>query len=627
MFDFLMFKMYINNMLENNGKGRCKMKGIIIARVSKGEQGDEGHYSLSVQVKRLQDYAKQKGVEIVEEFIIKGESAYRGKRNQFIKAISKGVSMSGDEGFALFIQNPDRFSRQVASKVVLQVEELRKEGKIKIYSLNPEMCLHKDSSAMELGTWNILIAVASMQSGITGDKIKASIQHKLSKNEYPGFAPTGYLQPFQEDGKKVITIDQDRAPLVKELYELYVTGNYSMAELTKMMRSYGLTIKPKGKREARALKRGDVQQILNCKMYCGWFDWNGKEYKASNYEAIITRELWENVQKVLSEKAIKYGTKHTSTAKFYIYRGLLKCGYCGMTMTPNDMSLNYKNKKPGESIYYRCSYSKKNVDPNWYRNEFGENHSGVRTWKGKKHYNCPNTLWTEEEIEIEVKKYLKRLAYDKTVIQKIKETIGAEFKERMSAFSLQKKSVEAEVSKRSKLIESLIDKLAIVDLTDIADDIQDRIKVVKSEVEGLKAQLNTMDEFGEEDFDQVVEALSLTSDLYKQFDKLSDMDKRRVVISAFSEIQLRKGWVGSEKDKESTFNAKWSTPFHELWFKWVRDHVNVKTLGQELAFEEWIDSLDEQYLDSMQKDSDYWRDKEEQEGTTGEDLIKMKDSL
>jgi hypothetical protein len=190
----------------------------------------------------------------------------------------------------------------------------------------------------------------------------------------------------------------------------------------------------------------------------------------------------------------------------------------------------------------------------------------------------------------------------------------------MSAIALQKKSVEAEVNKRTKLIEGLIDKLAMSELSDIADDIQDRIKVVKSEVQGLKAQLSTMEEFGEGDLDQVAEALSLTADLYEQFDILSPMDKRRVVMSAFSEIQLRKSWVGDEKNYEETFNAKWSEPFHELWFKWVKNRVNVETLGREIEYEEWINSLDEEYLEDVE-------DVDQEDMSSEEHLIKMKNSI
>ena len=631
MLDLLSLLLYFNNTMLEQRKRSDKMRGIIIARVSKSEQSEEGHYSLDVQVKKLREYAKSKGVEIVEECIIKGESAYRGNRNLFTKAIDKGIKMSSDEGFALFIQNPDRFSREVASKVVLKVEDLRKAGKIKIYSLNPEMVLHKDSSAMELGTWNILIAVASMQSGITSDKIKASVKHKLENNEYPGFAPTGYLQPFREDGKKVITIDKERAPLIKELFELYATGNYSMRELTRIMREKGLTIKPKKKneKEPKLVKKSDIEQILDNKFYTGWFDWDGVEYKASNYEAIITRELFNKVQKILGEKAIRYSSKHVSTAKFFRYRGLLKCGFCGCVLTPSDMSTNYKNVEPGSpgSVYYRCTYSKKADDADYYKDKFGENgqrHSGVRIWKDKEVHNCPQQFWSEEQVDQEIKKYLKRLAFDKSVIQKIKKQIGVEFKTKMSATTLQKKSVEAEVVKKAKLIEGLIDKLAMSELVDISVDIQDRIKVIKSEVEELKVQLSIMDDCKDGDLDQVINALSLTSDLYKKFDKLSPMDKRRVVTSAFSELQLRKGWIGNEKEAEETFNAKWSEPFHELWFQWVKNHVNLETLGRELEYEEYINSLDESYLED---DEEVDQEDDNNNTPTGEDLIKTNNTM
>jgi hypothetical protein len=102
------------------------------------------------------------------------------------------------------------------------------------------------------------------------------------------------------------------------------------------------------------------------------------------------------------------------------------------------------------------------------------------------------------------------------------------------------------------------------------------------------------------------------------------MDKRRIVISAFSEIQLRKGWVGSEKEAEETFNAKWSTPFHELWFKWVKNHVNLETLGRELEYEEYINSLDESYLED---DEEVDQEDSNNDAPTGEDLIKTNNTM
>jgi DNA invertase Pin-like site-specific DNA recombinase len=615
------------------------MKGIIITRVSTEEQSTEGHHSLPVQLERLRDYAKRKGVEIVEEFIVT-ESAFSGKRNKFTSALEKGIAIDPDGKFALFIQNPDRFTRQVNSAIMLKVEELRTAGKIIIYVLSPEMEISKDTSATDLGTWNILIAVANMQSGITSDKIKASIKHKLSRGEYPGYVPTGYLNVQNDEGIKAIIIDKERAPLVKEAYKLYATDNYSIQELTKMMRAKGLTIKPKGKKPARPVTTSDILMILHSRTYTGSFEWDNTIYEGTNYDAILSQTLWDKVQNTLKSRAIKYSTKHTSTAKFFRYRGLLRCGYCGCTLTPMDMSSNYKNVKPGDpgSIYYRCTYMKKSADPDWYLKKFPGNHSGVSKRKqkiGKGEYsdkkvntvNCPQLYWKEEEIDEHIKRKLKYLAFDKTVIQKIKAKIGVEYKERMSAAGLQMKGIEAELKQKEKLQTGLIDKTALAEDAGVAIEWQNRLKEVQAEMETLKAQLNTIDGLKENDTDEVIDALSLCADLYKQYDKLGSMGKRRVVMSAFQELTLKKGWFGKKKNplREKLFYAKWTESFHELWEKWFKGYLKKERDDRErLGLDKIEEELDR--LDDLEGKSDI-DPRDATEEPENEDLTKSMDSM
>lgn len=574
------------------------MKGILIARVSSEEQSQEGHHSLPVQVERLREYAKRKKVEIVEEFIVT-ESAFSGKRNKFTSALEKGIAIDPEGKFALFIQNPDRFTRQVNSAIMLKVEELRTAGKIIIYCLSPEMVIDKDTSATDIGTWNILIAVANMQSGITSDKIKASIKHKLSKGEYPGYVPTGYKNIRTDDGIPKIIVDKERAPLVKETYEFYATDNYSIQELTKVMRGKGFTIKPQGKKPAQHVTTSDILIILHNRMYSGSFEWDGTIYNGINYDAIISQKLWDKVQNTLKSRAIKHSVNHSSSAKFFRYRGLLKCGYCGCVLTPMDMSSNYKNIKPGDpgSVYYRCTYMKKNStedlndeakntpqDKNWYERKFGLKHSGLNVRKkkiGRTEYadkkthsvNCPQLYWKEEEIDEHIKRYLKNLAFDKVVIQKIKEKIGVEWNEKMSATKLQTKGIESKLKQNEVLITGLVRKLGMEELADIAIEIGNEIKTVKAEQESLKSQLNSVNEMKENDTDEVIDALSLCADLYKQYDKLSPMGKRRVAMSAFQRMTLKKGWFGNKKNplREKLFYAKWTESFRELWEYWFKE--------------------------------------------------------
>jgi DNA invertase Pin-like site-specific DNA recombinase len=71
-------------------------QGIIIARVSTEEQAKEGHYSIPVQVSATKKYAEKKGIDVPDDMIfeLKGESAFKGKRKKFKKAIQKATTVT-----------------------------------------------------------------------------------------------------------------------------------------------------------------------------------------------------------------------------------------------------------------------------------------------------------------------------------------------------------------------------------------------------------------------------------------------------------------------------------------------------------------------------------------------------
>ena len=183
-----------------------QMRGIIIARVSKHEQAKEERHSLPVQVKKLEDYAKYKGIDILETIEIGGESAYRGARKKFMKALKKAEHIIKSEPVALLFYDYDRFSREIVSETMTKAEELRQLG-VEFHFHEDRRVIHKNSSGRDLVNWKEEVLRAEKESAIKGDKIKDSIAYKLEQNQYPGFMPSGYLQPFREDGKKVIEID------------------------------------------------------------------------------------------------------------------------------------------------------------------------------------------------------------------------------------------------------------------------------------------------------------------------------------------------------------------------------------------------------------------------------------
>ncbi len=64
------------------------------------------------------------------------------------------------------------------------------------------------------------------------DNVKRSIRHKVEKGEWSGQAPLGYLNSIDTlTGGKSIILDNERAYLIKKIFEEYATNVYSLAEL------------------------------------------------------------------------------------------------------------------------------------------------------------------------------------------------------------------------------------------------------------------------------------------------------------------------------------------------------------------------------------------------------------
>lgn len=143
-----------------------------------------------------------------------------------------------------------------------------------------------------------------------------------------------------ETEKKDKVLDPVRATLVREAFELYSTGNYSLRQLAKIMRGKGLTSNTKHRTPAT---RTSIEHILKNPFYYGEMRVKGQLYK-HNYEPIITKWLFnkcEDVRQSWHKKPFKHGSKP------YTFRGLIKCAFCGCTIT--------SDRKKDKYTYLACT--------------------------------------------------------------------------------------------------------------------------------------------------------------------------------------------------------------------------------------------------------------------------------
>ena len=246
-----------------------------------------------------------------------------------------------------------------------------------------------------------------------GDNVSRSIAEAIKRGEFRANAPLGYSY-VQTDQRLV---QNEKAPLVKQMFELYATGRYSLETLADTMRKKGLREKKRrititGKKVDRGempISSMTVWYVLQNLFYTSRSleRSRGRDERilveGKNYEPLISRELFDKVQKVLAlNNQKKNDQARNPTQAYYKFRKMIKCGWCGCSLTPENMAQNFKNQKSaGAQVnYYHCSSGKAiTSDPDYYVREFGHDHSGVRVAVHGKIQRSAGHLLSPEVVE------------------------------------------------------------------------------------------------------------------------------------------------------------------------------------------------------------------------------------
>lgn len=294
------------------------MKAYIYARVSTEEQAEKGK-SIETQIRLCRKWAKDNQYDILGEFIDEGKSATSMNRpalkDLMIKVQDKGTID------ALIIQDTDRLARNTLDH--LSIKTLFKKRGVKIISISQLMI---DDSPEGDFIDTIIAGVNAFQSQITGRKTSKVLEEKAKLGWFPGGAPPmGYRNsdnpnPTATLDKKIITINPDTAPIIKEAYIMYATGNYNTVEIASFLNSKGIK-SPMGNDIHTSL----AVRMLHDKFYIGQFLWSGKSY-SGKHEVFITQELYNKVQNVLAAHNQNATRKRVHS---FLLRGFVFCGICG----------------------------------------------------------------------------------------------------------------------------------------------------------------------------------------------------------------------------------------------------------------------------------------------------------
>lgn len=141
------------------------------------------------------------------------------------------------------------------------------------------------------------------------------------------------------DGKKDIAPDESRAHLIVWAFEAYASGGKSLEMILAELTAKGLT----SQLSHQSLVLSHLDKILKNPFYYGQMIVKGQTYR-HKYHPLISKELFEKCAEIRSGRS---QTKYKYASKPFAFRGLIKCEYCGCSI-----SADTKTKKSGKSYTY-----------------------------------------------------------------------------------------------------------------------------------------------------------------------------------------------------------------------------------------------------------------------------------
>jgi len=374
---------------------------VLYARVSSKEQEREG-YSIPAQCKLLRSYAARHDYRIVSEFI-DVETAKQSGRTNFTEMIR--FFEARPEVKILLCEKTDRLYRNFKDYVTIDELDLTlvfvKEGSV----------LNKHSRSHEKFIHGIKVLMAKNYIDNLSEETRKGLIEKAEEGWFPGTAPLGHRH---NKAKKTVEIDQERAPLIRWMFEQYVTGRYSVRDLGAMLFEKGLRSR-KGKR----VHRSSIALLLKNPFYIGDFFWTGKSYHG-NHPPLIEKSLFDRAQAVTARRNDTRSNVHR-----FAYSGLLKCAHCGSSVTAEIKKDRY--------IYYHCTFDKG---------------------------NCGGVYVREEELERQFERIFEGFAFPKTIVDWIHEALRQSQQEKAAFHNKALERLNAQHAKlQNRLDQIYLDKL------------------------------------------------------------------------------------------------------------------------------------------------------------------------
>ena len=304
------------------------------ARVS--SESDEQLNSLGNQIKYYEDFIRRNAAwEFVPGYIDEGLSGISTKRRE---NFNRMVDDASHDKFDLVITKEiSRFARNTLDSI-RYTRELLSDG-VGVFFQNDNINTLDEDSELRL---SIMSSIAQDELRKLSSRVKFGHQQAIKQSVVLG---NSRIFGYRKDNKRLV-IDEEQAPMVRELFELYATDGYSMKQLETLFWNKGYR-----NLNGKKIAHSTMSNMIANPKYKGYYVGNKvkvvdmftkkqkflppeewvmfKDETGEIVPAIVSEELWDAANAILRRRSEDVKHRQGICNHANLLTGKLYCAHCG----------------------------------------------------------------------------------------------------------------------------------------------------------------------------------------------------------------------------------------------------------------------------------------------------------
>lgn len=304
---------------------------VAYARYSSSGQREE---SIEGQLREIHAFAEQHGFRIIKEYTDKALTGRTDRRPDFQRMVADSAKHQFQ---AVIVWKTDRFSRNRYDSAVYK-RRLAKNG-VQVFYVREAIPDGPSGIVVEA----VLEGFAEFYSASLSENVRrgnydSALQHKTLGKRVFG---------YRKSADDTFEIDPEKAPIVREIFQMYKTGS-RMKDIVDAMNSRNIKTAIGG-----PFNESSVSKILRNEKYVGTYIW-GDIHDEDAIPPIVDRDTFQAVQKRLAGSKKRRREVDLDRPTFLL-TGKCFCGHCGAAMVGDSA----KGKTGIQYWYYTCQNKKR----------------------------------------------------------------------------------------------------------------------------------------------------------------------------------------------------------------------------------------------------------------------------